>query len=78
MGLIQRAGAALILVGLSGCSNPEWREILRNTVAGTAEGACRARAACSTGTRSDPLAPRPAWHTGGALPNDAPTPVVRE
>lgn len=65
-------GAVIVAMALAGCTRQELGQILKGAAAGTAESACRAASSCSTGLRRDPLAPKPAWQTGGAAPNDQP------
>jgi hypothetical protein len=72
VGNLSRIGAAVLVLALGGCSGRDLGIFFRSTAAGLAEGACRAAANCSTGMRSDPLAPKPAWQTGGAPPKDTP------
>ncbi len=64
--------AAVAAIALSACTRAEMGQLLKNTARGTAESACRAASNCSTGTRRDPMSPKPAWQTGGATPKDSP------
>lgn len=65
-------GAVIVVTALAGCTRQELGQILKGAAAGTAESACRSASNCSTGVRRDPLAPKPAWQTGGASPKDSP------
>lgn len=72
MKAVRFVAAAALTLALTGCADMDMGEMLKNTARGTAEGACRAASNCSTGMRRDPLAPKPAWQTGGAAPKDSP------
>jgi len=65
-------GLVVIAAALTGCADADMGQILKNTAAGMADGACRSSSSCSTGVRRDPVSPRPAWQTGGAPPKDSP------
>ncbi len=66
------AFVAVLGAALGGCADADLGRILKNSVAGTAESACRAASNCSAGMRRDALAPKPAWDRGGAPPKDSP------
>ena len=72
MKVMRFAALAALAFALTGCADVDMGQMLKNTARGTAESACRAASNCSTGMRRDPLAPRPAWQTGGAAPKDSP------
>jgi hypothetical protein len=65
-------GAVVVFTVLAGCADADMGQMLKNTAAGVADGACRSSSSCSTGVRHDPVSPRPAWQTGGATPKDSP------
>lgn len=74
MRIIRLLGAGIVAVGIAGCSSQDWGQILKNTATGVADSACKSSSSCSTRMRRDPLAPKPAWDTGGAPPKDNPFP----
>ncbi len=66
------SGTALTLLFCASCADADVGRVFKNSLAATAESACRSASNCSTGMRRDPLSEPPLWEKATGRPKDTP------